>query len=320
MPYNENPNAVSSYRKEREQIDEQLRQIRRSWFRAHMTLFYLAAGVLIAVLVFFGIKWYHDSHNPVSRFISSSGKDLGTSFDFHITAEKNGGTVMSFDGAAAFDPSSQSLSVSYDADYNNYAYRSVIVSGDSGFIKGNLYQGQWTVADCTERVQEYYDFYNDYKHGHFDCGSFLRFTGLNSYLYAQELDSFLDTVRSRLSTDSSVATITTEQVDTGAVYRYELNISELLRLIREQGASIFYTSTDYQKFIERLDANADRIAGAACSCSFTVDDSGYLSELSVMIDTGENTYAYRFAMEHFGEAHPEIPDAFYTAAGLSKPD
>lgn len=313
MAYNENPNPENLLEKEIEIIEEEMRQRRKSWLRSHMTAIYLIAGVAIAVLVFLGIKWYNDSHNPVSRFIKASGNNLGSSFSFQLTADKNGETVMSYDGMASFNPSKQTVSIVYEAEYTDYSYTNVIYTDGAITYKGNYYQGQWTISECSDKVQEFYDFYTDYKKGDFDGGSFLRFTGLSSFLYSQELNSFMDTVKSRLSTDSAIAKITTSRDGGATAYHYDINVKELFNLVRNKGASIFYTSTDYNRFLALLDYNAENIDQASATLDFTIDSDGYLSELAVSLDTGKNVYAVTLHMGDFDDADPEIPEGFYQA-------
>ena len=320
MPYNENPNSENLYKKEIEIIEEELRQRRKSWFRNHMTAIYIIAGAVIAALIFLGIKWYNDSHNPISRLVSASGKNLGSSFTFQLTADKDGEPMMSYDGAVKINSSAQTVAIAYNAAYSDYTYTNVIYTNGALTYRGNCYNKQWSVIDCTDRVQEYFDFYNDYKNGSFDGGSFLRLTGLNSTLYAVELNKFVDTVKSRLSTDSAIAKITTTHDGGSVTYSYDISLKALFDLVRDQGAPIFYTSPDYNRFIARLDANEENIERASCTFDFTVSPSGYLSALNVRIDTGESAYSIRLTMDDFGSAEPEIPDAFYEAANLQKPE
>lgn len=320
MPYNENPNPENLLEKEIEIIEEEMRQRRKSWLRSHMTAFYIVAGIVIAALVFLGIKWYNDSHNPVSRFVNASAKNLGTSFSFRVSAEKNGETVMSYDGAAEFSPSAQTVSIAYDADYGNYTFNNVVYTNGTITYKGNCYNNVWSVADCTERTQEYFDFYGDYKNGSFDGGAFTRFTNMNSFLYAKELEKFMDTLKSRLSTDSAIAKITTTRDGGTTTYHYDVSLKELFNLVRSQGAPIFYTSPDYNLFIGRLDVNAENIEKAACTFDFTVNSSGYLSEMILNIDTGANSYTICATFDDFGSARAAIPDDFFEAAELVKPD
>ena len=319
MAYNENPNPENLMQKEIEIIEEEIRQRRKTWIRSHMTMFYIIAGVILAAAIFFGIKWYQDSHNPISRFISASGKNLGTSFSFHITAEKNGETMMTYDGAIRINPSAQSVELAYDADYGDYSYRNAVYTNGAISYKGNYYNGQWTLSNCTERVQEYFDFYNDYKNGVFDGGSFLRFTGLNNYLYAAELNRFMDTVKGRLSSDSSIARITSSTDGGDTTYHYDVNLSELFELIRSQGAPVFYTSPDYNRFVAQIEANTENLEAASSWFEFTVNGSGYMSMLRLSIDTGKDTYNIDIRMDDFGSTEPDIPDDFYEAAAIQKP-
>lgn len=314
------PLRDESFEEEARIIDEEIRQMRRSWLRDHMTLIYIAAGLLIAALVFFGIKWYNDSNNPTTRFIRASSKDLSTSFSFSITAEKDSSPVMTYAGTARFEPSSQKVSVVYDADYIDYTYRGVLYTDNEGSYQGNFYRGQWTVTDCTDRVHEFFDFFSDYRDVSFDSGAFLRFTGLNRYLYADELKSFVGKLRGRLSVDSDIAKITTVENDGTTEYVYDISFKALLEMIRTQGASVFYTSLDYDKFVSRLERSAGRIEQARCTFTCTVNASGYLSRMELVLDTGSSRYAVRCSMTDFGNAEPVIPDGFYTSAGISKPE
>ena len=227
--------------------------------------------------------------------------------------------MMTYRGAAKINPSAQSVVIAYDADCKEYTYTNVVYTNGAISYKGNYYNGQWTLSNCTERVQEFFDFYTDYRKGDFDSGSFLRFTELNNLLNSYEFDKFMDTVRSRLSTDSPVATITSSREGDTAVYHYDLNVKELFELIRNQGASIFYTSPDYNNFVARLNANSENIDKASGSLDFTVNGSGYMSSLALRIDTGSDTYDIRAKMDNFGSAEPDVPDAFYEEAGIQKP-
>lgn len=319
MAYNENPNPENLMQKEIDIIEEDIRQRRKTFLQSHMTLFFIIAGVIIAALVFFGIKWYQDSHNPISRFISSSGKNLGSSFSFKITAEKNGETSMAYNGAMSVNPGAQTVTLVYDADYKDYKYTNAVYTNGAVSYKGNHYNGQWTLTNCTERVQEFFDFYNDYKNGVFDGGSFVRFTGLNNFLYAAELNRFMDTVRSRLSSDSNIAKITTSNNGGDTTYRYDVDLSELFELIRTQGAPIFYTSPDYNKFDALIEANLENIDSAKCWFEFTVNGQGYMSYMHISVDTGKDVYDINFEMDGFGSTYPDIPDSFFEAAGLQKP-
>lgn len=306
------------YDEETEMINAAIRQQRRSWLRSHMTAIYIIAGILIAVAVFFVIKGYNDNNNPVSRFLSASSKDVNDSFSFRMTAEKNGEAVMSYSGDVRVDTSAHTVDVAYDAVYTDYEYTDIIHTDGRNSYKGTLYRGGWTVKDDTRQVQEFFDFFHDYNKGSFDAGSFLRFTGLNGYLSSNELGSFLRTLRGRLSADGDIAAITSSRSDDGTTYRYDLNLRELAEMIRSQGAPVFGTATEYNRFVARMDANLAHIDKAKLRFDFTINSDGYLSRFLLDINTGENTYTVRAEMDHFGSAEPVIPEGFLEAAGLQK--
>ena len=318
MAYNENPNPVNLRKQEIEMIAEEMREERRSWIRSNITFIYILAGVLIAVLIFVAIRVYNDSSNPVSRFVSSSGKNLGSSFTFDISAEKNGVTEMNYKGAMKTDTAKQGVAIEYTADYNDYGYRNVVYTNGAVSYKGIYYDEEWRVIDCTERVQEFFDFYNDYKGGGFDGGSFLRFTGLNNRIYSIELNKFMNTLRSRFATDSSVATVITEHDGKDTKYHYEVNLNGLLKLIRENAAPVFYTLPDYNRFLNKLEANADRIKASRCHIDFTENAAGNMTELTLLIDTASDEYRIICKFDDFGRTEPDIPDEFYDLIGAKR--
>ena len=320
MPYNENPNAVNPRIREIEIIEEEIRDRRRTWIKNHMTAIYIGIGVLIALLVFIGIRIYNNNTNPLSRFISSSSKNLSSSFSFNVEAEKNGESMMRFSGAMKANPSAQKLEIAYDAEYADYSYSNVIYTDGETSYKGNYYKNHWTVTDCTNKVKEYFDFFTDYRHGNFDSGAFLRFTELNNFLYSIELNRFMVTVKDRLSTDSSIVSITSRREGSDMVYRYDFKPQGALDLIKDYGASVFYTSPDYYNFVSRIEANEANIAKSKCFMEYTVNGSGNMSRLSFSILTGEDSYIINCEMSGFNDSVPEIPDDFYTAASIKKPE
>lgn len=316
MAYNENPNPENLKQQEMELIVEEMREQRRSWIRSNITFIYIAAGILVALLIFMVIRLYNNSNNPISRFVSSSGKNLGSSFTFDVTAQKNGETQMSYSGAMKTDVGAQSVTIEYGAEHSDYSYRNVVYTNGAVSYKGNWYDGQWTITDCSERVQEFFDFYNDYKGGGFDGGSFLRFTGLNNRVYSIELNKFMDTIRSRLATDSSIATITSSTNGSDTMYHYDIDLEGLLKLIRERGAPVFYTLPDYNRFLNKLEANVERIKESKCCLDFTVNAAGNMTRFSLLIDTAADEYKIDCGFGDFGRAEPDIPEDFLESIGV----
>ena len=321
MAYNENPDTENQLRKESEMIEEEIRLNRKSWLFSHMTAIYIIVGALIAAAVFFGIRIYNDSTNPVSRFIGSTSKNLGSSFSFEITAKKNGETMMTYSGSMKADPSKQNVFIEYDAsysDFSRYDYKNVIYSDDKTdkTYKGNFYNGQWTIVDRTDRVNEYFDFFNDWKNKNFDSGSFLRFTGLNSSLDSIELSRFVDALKGRLSTDSAIAGITVSADDGYTTYDYDIDLEALFDFICDKGASVFLTSDGYNDFKAKIEANVENIEKANCRLSFTVDPSGYMSGFGYEINTGNDVYTTSCSMDGFSSSEPDIPEDFFTAAKI----
>lgn len=297
-------------------IEEAMAQRRKDWVRSHQTLLFTIAGAIIVAIVFLGIKIYNDHSNPMTQLLRSSANNLSSSFSFEISAAKNGDTMMEFEGEAGFNTSAQRLEIEYRADYNDYQYRNVIYTHEGTTYKGNYYNGQWTIADHSEKAADFFDFMADYKKGNFDGNAFLRFIGYNTKYSGAELTSFLDTLRSRMSTNSSIAQISTVN-DGGAVtYDYTISLPDIVKLIEEQGASVFLRSTDYDNFIAKIKQNTDNIDRAECKLSFTVTSGGNLSNLKLTINTGTDTYVIQALMSDFGSAEVNIPEDFFEAAAI----
>lgn len=312
--------AIDRRLSEMDDIQETISRERREWFMRNRMIIMILAGILAVGLIFLGIKVYNDSHNPMSRFIKASANNLSTSFSFNLTAEKNGASMLHYTGTAQLDPDRQRVSITYDADCVDYQYRNVIYTDDQTTFKGNYYNGQWTLSDSTERVQNYFDFYKDYRTGKFDGGAFLRFFALTSKYSATDTEQFINLLMDRLSTDSNIAKYTTVNDDKGTTYRYEVDPEALCDLIINQGASTFFRSTDYNDFVKKVDANRARIAASECAFSFTVSPSGYLSILEFEIMTPDGSYTVKCLMGNFGNKKPDISDDFYEAAGIENPN
>ena len=159
------PRAV---RKEIDIIEEALAERRRDWIKTHMIYLYAVIGVVIVGISFLFIQLYNGNTNPISRFISATSKNFGTSFRYDVTLSENGESVMHYDGTASIHRSQHSLEAVYDAEYTDYSYRAVVKADNSSSVKGVYYKNKWTAHDCTEKVLDFFDFDTDFRAGNFD--------------------------------------------------------------------------------------------------------------------------------------------------------
>lgn len=306
-------------RRESDMMREQRAAYRRWWFKRHRTHIFVAVGVLLVALIALGIRMYQDSANPMSRLITAAVRDFDGSFDFTVTLSENGESVMRYDGAIELNRQKHSVRASYDAQYAGYSYTGVTCPYGQGFRRGVLYNDSWTVRDCTERVQNFFDFDNDYCRGSFDGGALLRFAELTSDYSAAELNRFEKVFRSRMSSDSELAHITKTEVDGGTQFDYEIEPSVLFDLIESNGASMFYRSTDYDRFRERYALNKDTVASAKCRMRYVISPQGYLTEFDITLSVGGVDYMLDCDMSGFGTAEVEIPEAFLESARQNEP-
>lgn len=301
-------------RKEKEIIREAVAMQRRDWIKAHMTYIFAAVGVIVVALIVFFIYMYYQNSNPMGRFVSSISKDFGTSFDFDVKITEDGTDMMRYTGAVEFDRSKYALEALYDADYGRYTYTGAVYADNTGAAKGSLYKEKWSVYECSEQVQNFFEFDRSVSSGRFNSGALLRFTGLSPYYSADELESFVGVLRKRLSIDSAIAAITSSKVDDGTRYDYDINLYELFSMIQEDGAPVFYRLTDYDKFTSAFHENIQSIQNAKCTVSFFVDASGYMTQLDMTVTADDTQFGLSCAMSNFGSAEVEVPQDFLNAA------
>ena len=308
--------AIKRRLTEIEYMEDAIARERREWFRRYRILLIVILSVIVVALIFIGIKFFNDYHNPMSTFIRASGNNLGSSFHFTVTTEKNHSAVMAYTGDIKVEMDEQRVTARYDADYRDYRYTNVIYTDGKTTYLGNYYNNQWTPDDCTARVHDFFDFYTDYRRGKLDVGSFLRFFDKNGDFSSEESQSFVDLVRERLSTDSDITKISTIKSSDAVTYRYDIDFEELINLIVNKGASMFIRSSDYDAFVKKVDLNRENIASAQCTVTYTVTNEEYLSRLDIEMTTPSGNSAVRIEMSDFNSAEPQIPDDFYAGVGL----
>ena len=303
-------------RKESEIRREEAENRRREWIKSHLTYIFIGVGVVVVALTVVIIMMYYRSVNPVSRFISAASKDFGTSFDFDVELKEGEKAVMHYQGAISSDRSDHLLTSVYQADYGSYTYTGAVGSVGRKQMRGSLYKDKWTAYDCTERVQDFYDFDRNISSGKFNGGAFLRFTGLTSNYESAEFEAFVSVLMDRLTTDSPIATVTTSKTAEGTRYDYKIDLNELFNMVKTDGASIFYRSTDYDKFCETYEMNKQNLEASSCTFSYFIDTSGYLTELDAAISTGGVDYALSCRLSNFGSAEVNVPEDFLAVATL----
>ena len=301
-------------RTEREIIAEERATYRRMWLREHRMYIFAVIGILLVLLIVFGVRLFHQNTNPWSRLMQASAKNFGTSFAFDMNVKEEEQPVMAYKGSIAVNREKQQLRVVYDAQYTDYSYSAATVADGQMFAAGNLYDGVWRVRDNSESVHDFFDFDTDYCKGTFDAGAFLRFTKLNGDYSATELQRFMETLSQRLAGDSDLAKIKTEKVENGTQYRYDFSVKALMDMIATDGASVFYRSSDYDKFREKYAANEGVAENSSCTLEYTISNNGYLTALNLNVTIGEQHFALELTAHDFGSAVVSLPEEFLSAA------
>lgn len=302
---------------EKEFIKEQLRLRRMRWIRDHRTLLYTAVGILLVVIIFLFIRVYSAGSDPLNRLVQSCVKDFGTSFDFTVTLSEDNEPSMRYKGTLECDRNTQSLQSSYQADYGSYTYSAAVWADNGQAAKGSFYQEKWVIDDCSEQIRDFFTLDKSVKNGDLDAGALLRFLGMTSDFSSEELDRFSGAFTKRLVSDKNIAVIKASPDQAGTRYDYDIDLGALFRLIVDDGAPIFFHSSDYNIFAERYEANKRNIEASACRMSYLIDAQGYLTNFRLEVDTDGTLYTLDCTMSNFGEAKANLPEAFVQAATVT---
>lgn len=297
-------------RREKDIVDEALAIHRREWFKSHLSIFFAVIGVILVALIGVLILMHFQNNNPFSIFSSALYKDFGTPFAYQVAVSEDDDTVMSYTGTIEVDRSRHTIKALYRADYNTYSYTGAVCSDEKVGVSGNLFNETWTTHDCKEMAQNFFDFDADFRYGSIDCGAFMRFTGLTSDYSIQESAKFFKVVKERLTTDSALAVITTETTEEQTRYHYDVDLYSFLELVKENGAPIFFRSSDYDSFCLKFDCNKEWLASAKCTIEYVVNADGYMTSFDAAVVTPEKKFALSCTMSDFGAAQTKLPDEF----------
>ena len=284
-----------------------------SRLKSHLPLIYGIIAVVVVILVALGIYFINNAQNPINRFMKATSKTFGTSFDFEVEMQEDGQAVMSYTGSVTPDRGERTIQALYQADYQTYSYTGALSVDGEVSKKGVLYKDKWTVRDVDLLAQDYFDFDKSFSEGEFDSSAFLRFAGLNSKYTPSEFDKMMDVLKKRMSGDSAVAEITTKKDDNGTVYHYDIDLGEMLSLLKDDGAAVFYSASDYDKFSETFKQNEEVIKNAECTMEYTIDTQGYLSSFEIKVISRGKEFGVVCKMSNFSQAKVELPKAFADA-------
>ena len=298
---------------ETELDDEKPMSFRRMWLAEHKVAVFTVAAIVLIALIFFGIRWYNNFSHPLTKFMNASAKNFNDSFSFNVEMEKDGEIYMRYKGAYEANSGKQELKALYDADYGSYAYTGAVFSEGDTRICGNLYDGKWRVRDCTEKVLNFFDFNTDYRGGSFDGASFLRFTGLTSDYNYDELNRFMKIFKDQMNGSTPLASVEITSKDGAKTYSYQIDMTEFFNLVRDKGASIFFSALDYDAFCALYLNNDASIKQSDCHFSYTINSGGWLEEIRLTLTAGGETFSAHCTMDSFGEAQVEIPKEFLNA-------
>lgn len=277
----------------------------------------IIAGVVLVILIVIILSVVHSSNNPLNGMVKSLSKNINSgSFEYRIEVETDKKTSMKYVGSIVFDHANQGINAVYNADYNDYKYKSVLYSKDHVSTSGNYYNGKWTVKDSSSKVRDFFDFFNDFNKGHFDGGAFISFFDITGTFSPTELGNTVDKVFGELKGQTNNIlhmNITSENGVTKYTMKPEL--IKLFDIIIKNSGPAFMSATDYLEFTESVETNYDKLSNADCTIEYGIQ-SGNMVSFSISLDADGKTQTIKMDMSNFGSANIEIPRTFFEAASI----
>ena len=220
------------------------------WYVVHRPLVFIGVGIVLMAIIAIGITIYISKNTPVAKLSYAFTKDIDSGCDFHVEAVLNDENQMVFDGSAKI--TGQEITMTYDADYNDYTYQGVTLSQEGMNYEGSCYNDQWYTKNVNSQVMDFMDFYVDLRYGYFDTNSFLRFLGITEKYSSVEFSSLLGKIFPRFATENGITHMKVTETDLSTTYAYDLDMDAFLTLLENMSASAFFKSSDYDRFYEKI--------------------------------------------------------------------
>ena len=114
------------------------------------------------------------------------------------------------------------------------------------------------------------------------------------------------------NTDLAALEITSD--DSGKTYTYTVSTAEFFDMVRDKGASIFFSSIEYDAFCHLYEHNESVVSDSDCTLSYTINSAGYMTALELSLTAGGEEFAVRTGMTDCGSTKVDVPLEFIEAA------
>lgn len=285
------------------------------------SVFVIVALVLVVAIVL-SMFAFNYKNNAFVMFNKASSKNFDCgSFSYQISAGMNNETYMAYDGVLEFDLDDRTIESSYHAVYEDYEYDAVTYADGATAYKGNYYGGKWTVENYSERALDFYGFYNDYRKGRFDAGAAVRFTQTNDVFNAYSLKTAVEEILDELTKTSNVNGVLHQQMKTEngeTTITFTPELDKVFDIILSYIGPAYTSANAFSEFRDRVQNSSSNLQNADASISYTIDERGYLTYINISYVVENDSYVVEVFMDDFKEAQAEIPESFFTAAGIER--
>ena len=283
------------------------------------SVFVGVALVLIAavVITMFAVNYKNNTFVMFNK-ASSKNFDCG-SFSYDIAVGVNDETYMKYDGVMEFDLKDRKIESFYHAVYQGYEYDAVTYAQGDKAVRGNYFDGKWTTEDYTDRSLDFYAFYNRYRKGGFNAGAATRFTQTNRMFNSNQLRSSVEDIIDELTKPAVVRSTLHQEVlaengQTKVTFRPEMD--KVFEVIVDHIGPAYTSVNEFTQFKSSVENSVLNLQSTDVLVTYTIDEKGYLSYVYMGYEVENDNYYIEIKMDDFKEAQAEIPESFFTAAGI----
>lgn len=273
--------------------------------------------VVAVVLTMFAINYKNNTFVMFNK-ASSKNFDCG-SFSYDISVGVNDDEYMKYDGSIEFDLKRRNIASFYHAVYEDYKYDAVTYAQGAKAIRGNYFEGKWTIEDYTDRALDFYAFYNRYKNGKFNAGAATRFTQTNRMFNSNQLRNSVEEIIKELTKPSVVhgvlhQEVLTENNETKVTFKPEMD--KVFEVIVDHIGPAYTSANAFTQFKADVENSVLSLQGTDAFVTYTINEKGYLSYVYLGYEVENDNYYIEINMDDFKSAQAEIPESFFTASGI----
>ena len=283
---------------------------------------FVGVALILVVAVILSMFAINYKNNTFVMFNKASSKNFDCgSFSYEIQAGINDDVYMDYDGAIEFDLNDRSIESKYHAVYKDYEYDAVTYAKNAKAYRGNYYEGKWTIEDYTEKSLDFYSFYLKYRRGSFNASAATRFTQTNRMFNSNQLKLAVNNIADELMKPSNARGVLHQQLmsengETKVTFNPEMD--KVFDVIIDNIGPAYTSAGEFTKFKADVENSVLNLQSTDVEVTYTINEKGYLSYVYMGYEIEGDNYFMEVRMDDFKEAQAEIPESFFTAAGIEK--